>query len=134
MSKTKAEKKALIEQLRKSPIVQVACQKVGVSRATYYRWRKDNKKFAEASDRAIAEGIELVNDLAESQLLSAIHQGHMTGLIFWLKHHHKAYETRVNVQGEIKHQSEELTDEQSEIVRKALQFGGLLKSKEKKND
>jgi len=32
-----ANKKALIEQLKKTPIVQICCEKVNIGRATYYR-------------------------------------------------------------------------------------------------
>jgi ACT domain-containing protein len=134
MSKTSVNKKALIDQLRKSPIVQVTCEKTGISRATYYRWRKDDVEFAEACDQALYDGSALVNDMAESQLLSAIRDKNLTAIIFWLKHHHKTYETRVNVQGTIRHQAEALTDEQSELVERALQLAGLLTIKENDNE
>ena len=130
MSKTDANKRAVIEQLRKSGIVQISCEKTGVGRATYYRWRKDDQDFADACDQALSEGAALINDMAESQLLSAIRDKNLTAIIFWLKHHHKAYETRVNVQGTIKHQAEALTDEQSELVERALQLAGLIENKE----
>ena len=41
--KQDASKELLVEQLKKTPIVQVVCEKIGVSRASYYRWRKDDK-------------------------------------------------------------------------------------------
>ena len=34
-------KTIILEQLQKAPIVQIACEKTGISRATYYRWRKE---------------------------------------------------------------------------------------------
>ena len=40
LKRQKKEKLLLIEQLSKYPVVQVACEKTGVSRATYYRWRE----------------------------------------------------------------------------------------------
>lgn len=134
MSKTEMNKKALIAQLRKSPIVQITCEKTGIGRATYYRWRKADPKFAEACDEALYEGSALINDMAESQLLSAIRDKNLTAIIFWLKHHHKTYETRVNVQGTIQHQAEALTDEQSELVERALQLAGLITIKENNNE
>ena len=134
MSKTSVNKQAVIEQLRKSPIVQVTCEKTGVGRATYYRWRKDDPEFAEACDQALSEGSALINDMAESQLLSAIRDKNLTAIIFWLKHHHKTYEARVNVQGTIKHQAEALTEEQSELVERALQLAGLIENKEDDNE
>ena len=47
------DKKQLLERLRKTPIVEIACKQVGLPRATYYRWRKDDEAFAEACDEAI---------------------------------------------------------------------------------
>ena len=82
-----SNKELLIEQLKKTPIVQVACEKVGVGRATYYRWRKEDEEFAKLADEAISEGNFLVNDMAESQLMSAIRDKNLTAIIFWLKHH-----------------------------------------------
>jgi len=49
MSKPEELKKLLIEQLKKTPIVQMACEKTGVARSTYYRWKKQNKTFAKES-------------------------------------------------------------------------------------
>lgn len=66
------QKKLLLEQLTKTPIVQIACEKSGVGRATYYRWRKDDPDFAREADASLKEGRLLVNDMAESQLMSAI--------------------------------------------------------------
>jgi len=124
IAKTKQNKALLIEQIRKTPIIQVACEKTGIGRATYYRWRKEDESFRDKSDEALAEGIHLINDLAESQLISAIKDKHMTAIIFWLKHHHKAYTTRVELT--TSHKIEELNPEQQETVSQALQRAGLL--------
>src|SRR5680860_719631 len=87
----KNEKMLILEQLKKTPIVQIACEKVGVGRSTYYRWKKEDLKFSSLADAATAEGSLLVNDMAESQLLSAIKDKNLTAIIFWLKHHHSSY-------------------------------------------
>jgi len=75
-------KQLLLDQLRKTPIVQIAAEKIGVGRATYYRWRKEDKKFLKDSDQAIFEGNLLINDMAESQLISAIKDKNITSIIF----------------------------------------------------
>ncbi|MFC1638842.1 hypothetical protein ACFL26_01055 [Patescibacteria group bacterium] len=116
------QKKALVEQLGRVPVVQVACEKLGVGRATYYRWRADDPKFAAAADRAIADGRGLINDLAESQLLSAIRDRNMSAIVFWLKCHHADYATKLKVSGEVRHVPAELTPEQEEVVREALRL------------
>ena len=120
------DKQILIEQLKKTPIIQLACEKTGIGRATYYRWRKEDEKFAEDADDAIHLGEQLVNDMAESQLLSAIRDQNMTAIIFWLKHHHKNYATRVELSGKIKAECNQLTPEQQEAITKALGLASLI--------
>ncbi len=120
----KADKKALQEKLLKTPIVEVACKQTGIPRSTYYRWRKDDEAFAEACDTALEESTGRINDLAESQLISAIKEQNMTAIVFWLKHHHSRYATRVEVTARFK-QNEALTPEQEAIVQTALRLAGL---------
>lgn len=117
----KDQKALLLEQLKKTPIVQIACEKLGISRMTYYRWRKEDPRFSKESDLAISEGSMLINDMAESQLMSAIRDKNMTAIIFWLKHHHATYTDRLEISGHLK-TSEELTPEQEALVKKALSF------------
>jgi predicted DNA binding protein len=119
------QKEVLIEELRKRPIVQSACQKVGIGRASYYRWRKEDPAFAQAVDEAMETGIGIVNDVAETQLMTAIREGNMTAVIFWLKHHHRSYTTRVELDARIKTDTGELTPEQEAAVRKALELAAL---------
>ena len=131
MSRNKsADKNSLVTRLEKLPIVEVACKQIGLSRATYYRWRRDDEVFADDCDEAIEHSSAMINDMAESQLIQSIKDKNMTAIVFWLKHHHKNYETRVNVQGVIKHQADVLTDEQSDLVERALKLAGLIDSKE----
>lgn len=111
-------KKTLIEQLRKTPIIEVACKKTGIGRATFYRWKKDDPDFASDAEFAIQEGSQLVNDMAESQLINAIKNGNLTGIIFWLKNHHKQYSPKLEVttkKGDLP-----LTEDQKELIRKSL--------------
>ena len=77
--------------------MQLACERSDISRATFYRWKKDDKEFSEAIDEAIVSGASLINDMAESKLIAAIKEGNMTGIIYWLKHRHPAYTTRVEL-------------------------------------
>ncbi len=120
------EKKLLIDQLKKIPIIQVACEKVGVGRATFYRWKKEDDIFSREADEALQEGKLLVNDMAESQLMSAIRNGNLTGIIFWLKNNHTSYKTKVEVTGQLKY-DEKLTPEQEELINKALKLASVIK-------
>lgn len=122
-----SNRELLIEQLKKTPIVQVACEKVNVGRATYYRWHKEDEEFAKMADQAILDGNFLVNDMAESQLMSAIRDKNLTAIIFWLKHHHPSYATKVDVTARLK-QDEQLTPEQEALVMRALKLASVLPS------
>lgn len=120
-----ADKKRLLLRLVKAPIVEAACNQANVPRSTYYRWRKDDEAFAEACDEAIEQSSSVVNDLAESQLISAIKDQNMTAVMFWLKHHHRSYRTRIELDAKIESVQQELTPEQAELVAQALKLAGL---------
>jgi len=121
-SRIKNEKMLILEQLKKTPIVQIACEKVGVGRSTYYRWKKDDPKFSSLTDAATTEGSLLVNDMAESQLLSAIKDKNLTAIIFWLKHHHPAYETRIELRHAVNRVDEKPTARHEQIIRELISF------------
>lgn len=122
--RTARDKAALIEQLRKTPVIQIACEKAGVSRMTFYRWRKEDEAFASAADDALAEGKSLVNDLAESQLLSALKSGDPWSIQYWLRHHHVEYSNKLEITA--KPSSESLTPEQQDQMNRALALAGIL--------
>lgn len=121
MKKTDRTKEALLEQLRKTPIVQIACEKLGISRWTFYRWKKEDAEFTKKADEAMLDGRLLVNDLAESQLIGAVKDRNFAAIMYWLKHHHPSYKTRVEIEGTV-NTIQELSPEQKELVRKALKF------------
>ena len=114
----KQEKNILLEQLEKTPIVQIACEKSGVARSTYYRWMQSDKVFAKQSREALLKWVAMMNDLAESQLLKAIKDGNMTAISFWLRSRHSAYGNKMEIVDTT--DREELTKEQKELIRRVL--------------
>ena len=119
------EQTALLEQLRKVPIVSIACEKAGIGRATYYRWKKEDEEFAKAAEDALTEGTHLVNDMAESQLLGAIRDGNLGAVMYWLKHRNANYNTKLEVTAKIKTEQEALTPEQRALIEKAIELSAL---------
>ncbi len=81
----------ILKELEKTPIVHVACQRVGISRNTFYRWRENNPDFRKKVIKAIRSGIELVNDAAESNVLNGIKKGDTGYTKYWLSHRHDSY-------------------------------------------
>lgn len=120
----KKEKADVIEQLRKMPIVQIACKRAGVGRTTYYQWRKDDKAFEKATDEAVRDGIMLINDLAESKIISAMDGGNITAAIYWLKNRNPAFAEKLRVIADIK-TTEQLTPEQEALVKEAWRLVAL---------
>lgn len=115
-------KELLLEQLKRVPIIQLAVEKLGIGRATYYRLLHEDPEFAKKAEEAIREGSLFMNDVAEAGLLSAIKNQNLSAIVFWLKYHHPAYTTRVELNGRITHVEASLTLEEQELVREALRL------------
>jgi len=120
------DKKILLEQLRKTPIIQLAVKDTGIGRTSYYRWCKQDKKFARSAQEAIREGYLFVNDIAESQLLQLIKEKKLEAIRLWLRHHHPLYTEKLKIIGNVSH-THELTKEQRATIRKALRLVNLNK-------
>ncbi len=117
-------KKRFLEHLRKVPIIQVACEKSGVSRATIYRWRDKEKKFRKELEKALAEGEALVNDMSESQLITLIREKNFQAVSFWLRHRHQKFRERIEVTARTE-KRDALTPEQKRVVKQALRLASL---------
>lgn len=111
--KTEKNKREMVAELQKMPIVQVACERVGVSRAAYYKWRLDDAPFARAADRALEASKFRVNDMARSQLLRLIQSGNLTAIIFWLKNNDPAFSNRVTHQYDFRYPLKSAEEERS---------------------
>ena len=118
------DKALMLEQLRKTPVVEIACSKTGTGRTTFYRWKREDEKFAKATDEALQEGRLLMNDMAESQLLTAVRDGNFAAVQYWLRHHHPSYANKIELNASMKI-DERLSPEQEAAVRSALRLAGL---------
>lgn len=133
MNKEK-KKKQVLRELEQVPIVQYACKKVGLGRSTFYKWREEDAKFKEGVEKAIHEGDQFINDMAESQLISAIKDKNLRAIIHWLKHHHSVYKNKLEIEGSVKHEVSTLTQEQEELIERSLNFSGMLENPKLKNE
>lgn len=124
MKKNKV-KNAFLEQLRKIPIVTVACEKISISRNSVYRWKNEDEKFSKEMETALADGEALVNDMSESQLLSLIQEKNWSAISFWLRHRNPKFRERIEVDAKINQVSDQLNPEQEAIVREALRLASL---------
>lgn len=130
MKKSKLQDSFFAE-LAKVPIVQVACEKTGISRNSVYRWRKEDQAFSKKMDTALAEGVALVSDMSETQLLTLIKEKSFPALSFWLRHRNDNYKQKLEIT--TKDDDEQLSPSQAKVVRQALKLAGITKSKSIKN-
>ncbi len=134
MKKTDQTKELLIDQLRKTPIVEAACQKAGISRMSFYRWKNEDKEFAKKVEEALSDGQLLVNDLAESQLIGAVKDRNFQAIAYWLKNHHPSYRTRIEIEAAV-NTVHKLSPEQQAIMQKAFELASInIKDYEQKQE
>ena len=113
------DKQVVLDALKEMPIAQIACKKAGISRATYYRWRSEDKIFHRSADDALAQGIDYINDMSESQMITLIKEKKMPAIAMWLKHNHARYGSKGFQRTPIS-PTEELTPQENELVKHAL--------------
>lgn len=118
-------KNKIIEQFRKMPITQIACERAGIGRTTYYRWRKEDENFRKTADEAITEGEALITDMSESQLINLVREKHFPAVQLWLRQHHPKYGNKVELSGRLNIEDELLTPEQEALVTKVLKLAGI---------
>jgi hypothetical protein len=76
------KKEQLLKALEKSlGIVSTACESIGISRTTYYKYYNEDKDFKWSVD-SIGD---IALDCAESQLFELIKEKNITAIIFYLK-------------------------------------------------
>ena len=109
---------------RKGCNITAACDAVGISRQTYYKWRKE-KEFNQKCE----EAEESLTDMAEVQLIKNIREGNQKAVEFYLcnRASNRWKKTiRQDLSGSIEVESElpiSITEEMLEKVRKII-FGG----------
>jgi hypothetical protein len=123
-----AEKTALLDILKEMPIIQVACKKAGVSRATYYRWRNEDQEFAQASTSALKEGVDFINDMSESQIIQLIKEKRLPAIALWLKHNNPRYGGK-SVSRTPPSALATLTPDETKLFRKALALSAGINPK-----
>ena len=119
------EKKALLDYLRQTPIVELACKRANLGRTTFYRWKKEDKEFAKAADEALFEGEKLITDMSESQLITLIKEKNFPAIQLWLKTHHPKYANKVELSGSLNIKDKPLTPEQEALIKEALRLAAL---------
>lgn len=84
----------LLQEIEKTGNVYLSCLKVGVNKATYYRWRQTDKAFRKQADNAIRCGRENLCDIAEHALMINVKGGKMDAIKYALSHNSPRYKPK----------------------------------------
>ena len=119
--KMEKQKELLLEHLRTIPIVEIACKKGGISRATFYRWCEDDESFKTEVENAKVDGIENINDMSEAQLVGLIREKKYSAIQLWLRHNHNRFmsEDKRDFIRKVQKKTE-LNQEQKALLKEAL--------------
>jgi hypothetical protein len=114
-------KQVFIAQLKRTPTIELACEKTGVARTNIYRWMRISKNFAKEVESALIEGRIFISDIAESQIFSLIKDKKFEAIRFWLSKNNPRYGDKLELTGIINN-SVELSPQQEKILREALKL------------
>jgi hypothetical protein len=84
-------KNKLLQELEKFGNIYLSCVKIGINKATYYRWRKNDNAFRRLSDQAIRMGRENNCEIAEHALMLKVKEKDMNAIKYLLSHQSARY-------------------------------------------
>jgi len=81
----------LLKEIEKFGNVYLSCQKIGVDKATYYRWKENDEEFRKRAEKAEEIGRENIGEVAEYGLLQNIKEKNQRAIEFALVNVSKKY-------------------------------------------
>jgi hypothetical protein len=91
-----ATKNKLLQELEKSGNVYLSCLKVGVNKATYYRWLKEDSAFSKKAYQAIRFGRENNCDVAEHSIMLLVKEKNLKASEYILSHNSPRYKPAIS--------------------------------------
>jgi hypothetical protein len=129
MKKTKKLINKLVEELERTPLIQTACEKIGITRNTFYRWVKEDEELFKRVNEALSLGTGLVNDVAISNVLSGIKNKDPMFTKYWLDRKHpdfrKPYIYKIDSEDFLQYQR--LLNEKEQAIRVDMEALDLAK-------
>lgn len=110
--------KKLLDELQTMPIISIACKKVGIPKATFYRWKNDFPEFENQCLLCKSMGKDNINDLAESSLIKCIKDGEFRSIKFWLEANHPNY--RYNKNSVFTYDDHEKIEKERKLLKKLM--------------
>jgi hypothetical protein len=119
-------KQKLLQEIEKVGNVYSSCLKIGVNKATYYRWKKEDKEFSKLAGKAEKLGRENMCDIAEHALMQNVKERKMEAIKYVLGHNSKRYQPKdriVTIKHDSKTESLKKKESTAREVRRAYYDG-----------
>ncbi len=84
-------KAQIIKLLSQVHVVTAVCQKVNITPKTFYKWKKEDSKFAQQTDEAVRESVDIISSQAKINIIQAIKNGNLSASKMWLSVHDPAF-------------------------------------------
>jgi len=104
------EKLKILELLKTTPVISVACAKAGLARATIYRWLNDDIDFKKQVQQALRSGAKNINDLAYAKLIQKINESSLGAITFYLSHRHPLFKKKEKFKVEVTQKNSPIFD------------------------
>lgn len=88
-------KQKLLQEIEKVGNVYSSCLKIGINKATYYRWKKEDKEFSKLAIKAEKTGRENMCDIAEHALMQNVKERKMDAIKYALAHNSTRYKPKI---------------------------------------
>jgi hypothetical protein len=131
MRKAKHDKHLILKQLEKYPNMEAACQKVGVSHATVYRWIQTDKLFADAVNVAKSIGNSTMRDVAENNVMQGLKDNDQKYTLYYLNKRHPDYkkQEQINPHAQVNFTAEDAIKVAEQNILNRIASGDLESSK-----
>lgn len=91
---SKETRKKLIAELEKDGNILNTCRKVGISPATFYRWRKSDAGFRKRTQAAIDVGRQNMTSVGEHALMLLVKEKYFPAIKWFLQNNSKRYKPK----------------------------------------
>lgn len=127
-------KNRFLQELEKSGNVYLSCLKIGINRATYYRWKNGDKEFKKKASWAERNGRQNNCDIAEHALMINVKEKKMEAIKYLLSHQSPRYKPKnrkIHIEHSNLFKEEELRtkrEEDEKLDRQAKELNQMLVS------
>jgi hypothetical protein len=90
----KDTKKKFLEELEKEGLIIAACRRSGLSRSTFYRWKKEDREFSKQVTKSQKIGRDNVNDLCDFSTIQLIREKNFSTIKWYKSFNDKRYKPK----------------------------------------